>query len=312
MATGDVAMSYAPGGVERAMKVQEVIVRALAGRLTWIQAADILQLSPRSVRRWRWRLERDGYDGLFDRRGRVPSPKWAPVAEVQRVLALYRDRYHGFNVRHRPPPRSSHSRGRALDVTGQYIVTLGMIPSDAMYNPSGSARPIASANRRTMLWALGMFGGLASLARSGAALGAEDCQQAARSVAIASALLDKYVAAVNAHDTSAFPEIHTESYIQHSGRSPSGLPAQIETFRGIFARMPDVQARVEDRIIAGDKVVARMAFSATHTQPLQGIAPTGRRFTLRTIDIWRVENGKLAEHWDIVDYAGLQKQLRGE
>jgi predicted ester cyclase len=55
-----------------------------------------------------------------------------------------------------------------------------------------------------------------------------------------------------------------------------------------------------------------MAFSATHTQPLQGIAPTGRRFTLRTIDIWRVENGKLAEHWDIVDYAGLQKQLRGE
>ena len=65
-------------------------------------------------------------------------------------------------------------------------------------------------------------------------------------------------------------------------------------------------------IIAGDKAVARMTFSATHTQPLQGIAPTGRRFDLRTIDIWRVENGKFAEHWDIVDYQGLQKQLRGE
>jgi len=100
MAIGEVAMSYAPGAVERAMKVQEVIVQALAGQLTWIQAADILQLSPRSVRRWRWRLERDGYDGLFDRRRRVPSPKRAPVAEVQRVLALYRERYHGFNVRH--------------------------------------------------------------------------------------------------------------------------------------------------------------------------------------------------------------------
>ena len=93
-------MSYAPGVVERAMKVQEVIVRALAGQLSWIQAADILQLSPRSVRRWRWRLERDGYDGLFDRRRRVPSPKRAPVAQVQRLLALYRDRYQGFNVRH--------------------------------------------------------------------------------------------------------------------------------------------------------------------------------------------------------------------
>jgi predicted ester cyclase len=76
--------------------------------------------------------------------------------------------------------------------------------------------------------------------------------------------------------------------------------------------MPDVEACVEDRIIAGDKVVARMTFSATHTQPLQGIAPTGRRFSLRTIDIWRVENGKFAEHWDIVDYPGLLKQLRGE
>src|SRR6202007_248357 len=125
---------------------------------------------------------------------------------------------------------------------------------------------------------------------------------------IASALLDKYVAAVNAHDTSTFADIHTENYIQHSGRSPNGLAAQIENFRTIFSRMPDVRVTVEDRIAQGDKIVARMTFTPTHTQPLQGIAPTGRRFTLRTIDIWRVENGKLAEHWDVVDYAGLQKQ----
>ena len=130
--------------------------------------------------------------------------------------------------------------------------------------------------------------------------------------AAASALLDKYVAAVNARDTGSFGDIHSENYIQHSGRSPNGLAAQVENFRTIFARMPDVEARVEDRIIQCDKIVARMALSATHTQPMQGIAPTGRRFTLRTIDIWRVENGKLAEHWDVVDYAGLQKLLRGE
>ena len=165
--------------------------------------------------------------------------------------------------------------------------------------------------RRDVL-ALGMMGGAALLAASRGAFGAEDCAALARAEAAGAALLDKYVAAVNAHDTSSFGQIHAESYIQHSGRSPSGLPAQIENFRGLFARMPDVQAKVEDRVVAGDKVVARMSFSATHTQPLQGIAPTGRRFTLRTIDIWRVENGKFAEHWDIVDFAGLQKQLRGE
>jgi predicted ester cyclase len=166
-------------------------------------------------------------------------------------------------------------------------------------------------DRRDVL-ALGILGGTALLASSRAAVAADDCSAATRAEAIGSALLDRYVAAVNAHDTSSFPEIHTESYIQNSGRSPSGLAAQIENFRGIFGRMPDVQARVEDRIISGDKVVARMTLSATHSQPLLGIAPTGRRFTLRTIDIWRVERGKFAEHWDIVDYQGLQKQLRGE
>ena len=166
-------------------------------------------------------------------------------------------------------------------------------------------------DRRDVL-AFGILGGTTLFAPARSAVAADDCSAATRAEAIGSALLDKYVAAVNAHDTSSFPEIHTESYIQNSGRSPSGLAAQIENFRGIFGRMPDVQARVEDRIIAGDKVVARMTLSATHTQPLLGIAPTGRRFTLRTIDIWRVEGGKFAEHWDIVDYQGLQKQLRGE
>ena len=93
-------MPYPAGAVERAMKVYEVITRALAGQLSWIQAAEILGRSPRSIRRLRWLLQHRGYDGLFDRRRQTPSPKRAPVAEVARLLALYRDRYQGFNVRH--------------------------------------------------------------------------------------------------------------------------------------------------------------------------------------------------------------------
>jgi transposase len=93
-------MVYAPGAVERAMKVQEVILRALSGQLTWLQAADILGRSPRSVRRLRRMYEQYGCDVLFDRRRQTPSPKRAPVAEVERVLRLYRERYPGFNVRH--------------------------------------------------------------------------------------------------------------------------------------------------------------------------------------------------------------------
>src|SRR6266536_2766229 len=96
MSTEEVLVVYPRSAVERAMKVQEVIVRALAGKLTWLQAAEILGRSPRSIRRLRWKLEQHGYDGLFDRRRQTPSPKRAPVAEVQHVLALYRDRYQGF------------------------------------------------------------------------------------------------------------------------------------------------------------------------------------------------------------------------
>ncbi len=93
-------MAYARGVVERAMKVQEVILRALSGKLTWLQAADILGRSPRSIRRLRLMYQRYGYEGLFDRRRQTPSPKRAPVAEVERLLRLYRERFDGFNVRH--------------------------------------------------------------------------------------------------------------------------------------------------------------------------------------------------------------------
>ena len=92
--------SYTKAAVERAMKVQEVILRAMARQITWWQAAEILGLSDRSMRRWRERYEEFGYDGLFDRRQGKPSPKRVPVAVVEQVLGLYRDRYFDLNVRH--------------------------------------------------------------------------------------------------------------------------------------------------------------------------------------------------------------------
>jgi predicted ester cyclase len=86
-----------------------------------------------------------------------------------------------------------------------------------------------------------------------------------RGASPASGLLDRYVQAVNAHDTSPFPELFTQAYIQHSGRSPSGLAAQIENFQRIFASMPDLHMQVEDRIVERDKLVACNTYSATHT-----------------------------------------------
>jgi len=93
-------MAYASAVVERTMKVQEVMLQAMSGKLTWVQAEEILGWSPRTLRRWRLRYQRGGYDGLWDRRRRQPSPRRAPLPEVARIVRLYQERYAGFNATH--------------------------------------------------------------------------------------------------------------------------------------------------------------------------------------------------------------------
>src|SRR5215471_6200724 len=91
---------YSRTAMERAMKIQEVILRAMARKITWFQAAEILGFSDRHLRRMRERYQEFGYDGLFDRRRGKPSPKRVPLATVESVLGLYREKYFDLNVRH--------------------------------------------------------------------------------------------------------------------------------------------------------------------------------------------------------------------
>jgi transposase len=91
---------YSEAAVERMMKIQEVILQAVAGKLQWWQAAEIVGVSCRTMRRWRWRYQHHGYDGLYDRRKGKPSPKRVPLETVEQVLQLYRQRYADHNVRH--------------------------------------------------------------------------------------------------------------------------------------------------------------------------------------------------------------------
>src|ERR1700751_3613844 len=92
--------TYPRAAVERAMKIQEVILRAIAKKITWWQAAEIIGISDRQMRRWRERYEEYGYDGLLDRRRGRPSEKRVPIEVVEQVLGLYRERYFDLNVRH--------------------------------------------------------------------------------------------------------------------------------------------------------------------------------------------------------------------
>ena len=93
-------MTYPEAAWERAMTVQEVMLKALSGELHWFRAAEILGWSPRTLRRWRERYESHGHSGLIDRRLLRPSKRRVPPLQVELVLRLYRERYAGFNIRH--------------------------------------------------------------------------------------------------------------------------------------------------------------------------------------------------------------------
>jgi transposase len=118
--------TYPRAAVERAMKIQEVILRAVAKKITWAQAGEIIGLCERQMRRWKERYQEFGYDGLFDRRLGKPSPKRVPLATVEEILRLYQEQYADFNVRHfHEKLREKHAIGlsytwvkRALQMAG--------------------------------------------------------------------------------------------------------------------------------------------------------------------------------------------------
>jgi len=82
------------------MKTQDVLLKAMAKKISWLSAAEIIGVTPRTMRRWRARLAEHGYDGLRDRRRGKPSQKRVPLAACEQVLELYQTRYYDFNVKH--------------------------------------------------------------------------------------------------------------------------------------------------------------------------------------------------------------------
>ena len=105
-------------------------------------------------------------------------------------------------------------------------------------------------------------------------------------------------------------ELIATDYVQHS---VFGIPNGREGFKQFFmafaAAVPDAHFVIEDVIAEGDKVVTRLTVTGTQTGTLQGIPPTGKKFSMKGIDIFRVVDGKIVEHWDAVDQLGMLQQL---
>ncbi len=132
---------YAEAALERTMKVQEVILRAMSGRIQWWQAAEILGLSCRSMRRWKDRYEEHGYDGLWDRRRQRPSPKRVPWETAQKVLRLYGQHYRDYNVLHfHQKLQSEHGIALSYTWVKSALQGAGLVTKEAPRQPHRQRR----------------------------------------------------------------------------------------------------------------------------------------------------------------------------
>lgn len=122
-----IRMRYTQEAVIRVMKIQAVILKALSRQITWIEAADIIGVSYRTMKRWKQRYKEQGYDGLFDRRRQRPSPKRVAVDEIEKILKLYQEKYEGFNIKHFHEKLESHGISRSYTFVKKALQTAGLV-----------------------------------------------------------------------------------------------------------------------------------------------------------------------------------------
>jgi predicted ester cyclase len=106
--------------------------------------------------------------------------------------------------------------------------------------------------------------------------------------------------------TLVHPDVVDHSRPPGIAEGAAGVREQFDGFRAAF---PDFRATILDQVAEGDKVVTRKVFTGTHLGAFQGIEPTGREVEIHVIDIVRVADGRIVEHWNCVDRLGLLAQL---
>jgi len=126
------------------------------------------------------------------------------------------------------------------------------------------------------------------------------------------ALVRRFVDEVqSAGNTDAIDEICSSEFVDHSA-SP-GVPSNREGVKRLTAMFrqafPDSYFTIEDMMAEGDKVATRKTFHGTHQGEFMGISPTGQQVSMGLIDIVRIANGRVVEHWAMADNLGMMQQL---
>jgi steroid delta-isomerase-like uncharacterized protein len=122
-------------------------------------------------------------------------------------------------------------------------------------------------------------------------------------------LADAFVTMLNEHDPDRVDRFVALDYRNHNAFVADGREANRQFWAGFFQALPDLTATMEDLVISGDRVVGRFVYRGTHAGEFMGIPATGRQVEMRSIDIWRVEDGMFVEHWDELNTLQVLQQM---
>jgi predicted ester cyclase len=114
-------------------------------------------------------------------------------------------------------------------------------------------------------------------------------------------------------EDAAIDELVAHDFLPHTfGPMPPGREGLRAGMKRAGAGVSDAKFEIHDLIAEGDRVVARLTTTARHTGTFMGIEPTGRRYSIDEIHIFRIRAGQVVEHWHEFDKMALMQQLKGE
>ena len=122
-------------------------------------------------------------------------------------------------------------------------------------------------------------------------------------------LAETYLVMLNTHEPDLVDRFVAEDYRNHNAFVADGREANRQFWAAFFTGLPDLSATMEDLVMSGDRVVGRFVYRGTHTGELMGIPASGKPVEMRSIDIWRAEDGMFVEHWDELNLMEMFQQM---
>lgn len=137
--------------------------------------------------------------------------------------------------------------------------------------------------------------------------------------ATGASIVQRFAETLSAHDLDAFAALFADDYVNHqmSAAAPPPAPgvepkaATVNFFAARLKGLPDLKVTIQASLAEADKVAASFLYEGTQQGPLYGVPPTGKRLSFTSCDIFRLRDGKIAEHWGMGDIAGVLAQLKG-